>query len=73
MNSGSTIKHEAFLAFWLSRFVFPHSPYLIAVLLAIGTRISIAPAILARIHRDLSLLKEKDFCFSLVCWMKIVN
>lgn len=45
---------------------YPNSPYLIAVLLAIGTRISIAPAILARIYRDLSLLKEKDCCFSLV-------
>ncbi|KAK1581682.1 hypothetical protein Q3G72_008037 [Acer saccharum] len=66
MNSGSDIEHEAFLALWLSRYVFPISYPLvtqcvfpIAVHLAGGTKIALAPAILATIYRDLSLLKEK--------------
>ncbi|KAL9441543.1 hypothetical protein AB3S75_020107 [Citrus x aurantiifolia] len=66
MDSGSGIEHEAFLALWLSRFVFPRSYCLIvksvfpiAVHLARGTRIALAPAILASLYRDLSLLKEK--------------
>ncbi|KAH9651576.1 PMD domain-containing protein [Citrus sinensis] len=42
MDSGSKIEHEAFLALWLSR----------------GTRIALAPALLASIYRDLNLLKE---------------
>ncbi|KAK0602357.1 hypothetical protein LWI29_032582 [Acer saccharum] len=65
MDSGSEIEHEAFLAFWLTRFVFPVSSVIlravfpIAIHLARGTRIALAPAILAGIYRDLSLLKEK--------------
>ncbi|KAK0588457.1 hypothetical protein LWI29_001287 [Acer saccharum] len=66
MNSGSDIEHEAFLALWLSRFVFPisysivtQSVFPIAIHLAGGTKIALAPAILASIYRDLSLLKEK--------------
>ncbi|KAK0599574.1 hypothetical protein LWI29_006517 [Acer saccharum] len=65
MDSGSEIEHEAFLAFWLTRFVFPVSSVIvrtvfpIAIQLARGTRIALAPAILASIYRDLSLLKEK--------------
>ncbi|KAH9651611.1 PMD domain-containing protein [Citrus sinensis] len=66
MDSGSDIEHEAFLVLWLSRFVFPRSYCLIvksvfpiAVHLARGTRIALAPAILASLYRDLSLLKEK--------------
>ncbi|TXG67758.1 hypothetical protein EZV62_009033 [Acer yangbiense] len=66
MNTGSDIEHEAFLALWLSRFVFPISYSLvtqcvfpIAVHLARGTKIALAPTILAKIYRDLSLLKEK--------------
>ncbi|KAK0599276.1 hypothetical protein LWI29_003850 [Acer saccharum] len=65
MDSGSEIEHEAFLVFWLSRFVFPVSNAIvktifpIAVHLARGTRIALAPAVLAHIYRDLSLLKEK--------------
>ncbi|KAL5802530.1 hypothetical protein ACOSQ4_030835 [Xanthoceras sorbifolium] len=65
MDSGSEIEHEAFLAFWLSRFVFPDSSVIvrtifpIAIHLARGTRIALAPAVLASIYRDLSLLKEK--------------
>ncbi|KAK3199614.1 hypothetical protein Dsin_023029 [Dipteronia sinensis] len=65
MDSGSEIEHEAFLAFWLTRFVFPVSSVIlsavfpIAIHLAKGTRIALAPAVLAGIYRDLSLLKEK--------------
>ncbi|KAI9187042.1 hypothetical protein LWI28_023647 [Acer negundo] len=65
MDSGSEIEHEAFLVFWLSRFVFPVSKAIvktifpIAIHLARGTRIALAPAVLAHIYRDLSLLKEK--------------
>ncbi|KAI9185494.1 hypothetical protein LWI28_007896 [Acer negundo] len=65
MDSGSEIEHEAFLAFWLSRFVLPASSIIvkaifpIAIHLARGTRIALAPAVLAHIYRDLSLLKEK--------------
>ncbi|KAK0600397.1 hypothetical protein LWI29_014522 [Acer saccharum] len=65
MDSGSEIEHEAFLVFWLSRFVFPVSNEIvktifpIAIHLARGTRIALAPAVLAHIYRDLSLWKEK--------------
>ncbi|KAJ4726102.1 Serine/threonine-protein phosphatase 7 long form like [Melia azedarach] len=66
MDSGSEIEHEAFLVLWLSRFVIPSSFRLIvksvfpiAIHLAKGNRIALAPAILASIYRDLSLLKEK--------------
>ncbi|KAK3199612.1 hypothetical protein Dsin_023027 [Dipteronia sinensis] len=65
MDSGSEIEHEAFLALWLTRFVLPVSSVIvkaifpIAIHLARGTRIALAPAVLAGIYRDLSLLKEK--------------
>ncbi|TXG67704.1 hypothetical protein EZV62_008979 [Acer yangbiense] len=65
MGSGSEIEHEAFLAFWLSRFVLPtysvivKAIFPIATHLARGTRIALAPAVLAHIYRDFSLLKEK--------------
>ncbi|KAH9803563.1 PMD domain-containing protein [Citrus sinensis] len=65
MDSGSKIEHEAFLALWLSRYVFPSffcivvkSIFPLAVHLARGTRIALAPALLASIYRDLNLLKE---------------
>ncbi|PRQ31740.1 putative protein-serine/threonine phosphatase [Rosa chinensis] len=64
MNSGTFLEHEAFLAFWLSRYVFPdaHSTiqkhvFPIAIHLARGTRIALAPAVLASIYKDLTLLK----------------
>ncbi|TXG67768.1 hypothetical protein EZV62_009043 [Acer yangbiense] len=65
MDSGSEIEHEAFLVFWLSRFVFPVSKAIvktifpIAIHLARGTRIALAPAVHAHSYRDLNLLKEK--------------
>ncbi|XP_009781168.1 uncharacterized protein [Nicotiana sylvestris] len=66
MNSGHRFEHEAFLSLWLSRFVFPGNEYgkigihvfPIAVNLAKGTRLALAPAVLASIYRDLSLLKQ---------------
>ncbi|XP_057420550.1 uncharacterized protein LOC130714643 [Lotus japonicus] len=64
-SSGCELEHEAFLATWLSMFVFPHkrslvnkSLFPIAILLAGGNSIALAPAVLARIYKDLSLLKE---------------
>ena len=66
MGSGSTLEHEAFLSYWLSKFVFPLCEYRIerqnfpiAILLARGTRIALAPAVLSSIYSDLRLLKEK--------------
>ncbi|XP_055823287.1 uncharacterized protein LOC129891827 [Solanum dulcamara] len=66
MNSGRDYEHEAFLSLWLSRFVFPGNEYdkigthvfPIAVNLARGTLLALAPAVLASIYRDLSLLKQ---------------
>ncbi|CAI9784191.1 unnamed protein product [Fraxinus pennsylvanica] len=65
MDSGSEIEHEAFLAYWLSRFVFPcgHDLVLgtvfpISVHLVRGTKIALAPAVLASIYKNLSLLQE---------------
>ena len=66
MGSGSKLEHEAFLSYWLSKFVFPLCEYRIerqnfpiAILLARGTRIALAPAVLSSIYSDLGLLKEK--------------
>ncbi|ESQ55851.1 hypothetical protein EUTSA_v10027173mg [Eutrema salsugineum] len=55
------MEHEAFLVFWLSNFVFPDKSgcsiskavFPIAVRLARGERISLAPAVLANVYRDL--------------------
>lgn len=64
-KSGSELEHQAFLAYWLSRFVFPEANILqkralpIAIQLARGNRIALAPAVLACIYRDLSALKRK--------------
>ncbi|KAJ4917768.1 hypothetical protein Rs2_03318 [Raphanus sativus] len=56
-----SLEHEAFLAMWLSHFVFPHksrpsiSRHVLptAVRLARGERIALAPAVLAGLYRDL--------------------
>ncbi|CDY52047.1 BnaC08g48110D [Brassica napus] len=55
------MEHEAFLAFWLSNFVFPEKQgcsvskhvFSVAVRLARGERIALAPAVLACLYRDL--------------------
>ncbi|KAK6124575.1 hypothetical protein DH2020_041681 [Rehmannia glutinosa] len=64
MGSGSEIEHEAFLAYWLSRFVFPlwhqtigRTVLPIAVHMARGTKIALAPSVLASIYKSLTLLK----------------
>ncbi|XP_004295813.1 PREDICTED: uncharacterized protein LOC101295989 [Fragaria vesca subsp. vesca] len=65
VNSGSELEHEAFLAFWLSRYVFhdldrsiQKRAFPIAIHLARGTRIALAQSVLADIYNDLSLLKK---------------
>jgi len=66
IGKGSEIEHEAFLATWLSIFVFPHNylvtSYLfpIAILLARGNPFALALAVLASIYKDLSLFKKKN-------------
>ncbi|XP_051151829.1 uncharacterized protein LOC127265855 [Andrographis paniculata] len=64
MGSQSEIEHEAFLVYWLSRFVFPIASGIvnvdvlsIAARLGQGAKIALAPAVLAGIYRSLSLLK----------------
>ena len=63
IGKGNELEHEAFLATWLSIFVFPNEivkSYLfpIAIHLARGNPIALAPAVLASIYKDLSLLKK---------------
>ncbi|XP_058788194.1 uncharacterized protein LOC131662427 [Vicia villosa] len=65
IDKSSEIEHEAFLVTWLSIFVFPHKYYVvktclfpIAVHLARGNTIALAPAVLASLYKDLSLFKE---------------
>jgi len=71
VGKGSDIEHEAFITTWLSIFVFPHNnlvkSYLfpIAIHLARGNPIALAPAVLANIYKDLSLFKKK-----IVGWSK---
>ncbi|XP_040361519.1 uncharacterized protein LOC121049098 isoform X2 [Rosa chinensis] len=63
MNSGSELEHEAFLVFWLARYVFNHHNMVkeavisIAIRLARGIRVALAPAVLASIYKELSILK----------------
>ncbi|MQM15937.1 hypothetical protein Taro_048891 [Colocasia esculenta] len=60
------MEHVAFLSLWLSRFVFPGpssniiGPHVfpLAARLATGTRLALAPAVLASLYRDLRLIKE---------------
>ncbi|KAK7305076.1 hypothetical protein VNO77_42975 [Canavalia gladiata] len=67
MKGESQVEHEGFLSLWLSRFVFPATSYRsilksvfpVAIHLARGTQIALAPAVLASIYRDLSLLNNK--------------
>ncbi|XP_021867245.2 uncharacterized protein [Spinacia oleracea] len=66
MGTRQEFEHQAFLSFWLSRYVLPlddctinKSVFHIAVLLSRGKRIALAPAVLATIYRNLRLLKEQ--------------
>ncbi|KAL0716712.1 hypothetical protein Bca4012_066034 [Brassica carinata] len=62
---GDQMEHEAFLVFWLSNFVFPDKQgysvskdvFSIAVRLARGERIALAPAVLASLYRDLGKVR----------------
>lgn len=66
MKNESQVEHEAFLCLWLSRYVFPaiaintilKCVIPIAIHLARGTKIALAPAVLASIYRDLTLLRN---------------
>ncbi|KAK2984841.1 hypothetical protein RJ640_004666 [Escallonia rubra] len=71
LGSGHQLEHEAFLSLWLSRYVFPTSygcvaqnVFPIAIYLSRGIQIALAPAVLASIYRDLSLLKKWTNCNS---------
>ncbi|KAL1220891.1 putative serinePthreonine-protein phosphatase 7 long form [Cardamine amara subsp. amara] len=63
---GDQMEHEAFLALWLSFFVFPgktrrgisKNVFPIAVRLARGERIALAPAVLAKVYRDLDRVHD---------------
>jgi len=64
MNCGGELEHVAFLVLWLGYFVLPsrfhhlcETIFPIAVNLSSGTRIALAPAVLAHLYADLSLLK----------------
>jgi len=66
IDKDSEIEHEAFLATWLSIFVFPNryslvksSLFPIAIHLARGNPIALAPAVLASIYNDLSWFKKQ--------------
>ncbi|XP_066357765.1 uncharacterized protein [Miscanthus floridulus] len=64
-NADPVFEHAAFLALWLTRFVLPGHPestmrqavFPIAVRLARGERVALAPAVLASIYRDLREIK----------------
>ena len=65
IDKGSKIEHEAFLATWLSLFVFPRKNSMvksclfpIAIHLARGNSIALGPAVLASIYKDLTLFKK---------------
>ncbi|CAN6560732.1 unnamed protein product [Malus baccata var. baccata] len=64
INGGHELKHEAFLVYWLSRHVFNDGGIIhrhvfsIAIHLARGTRIALAPAILSSVYNDLGVLKK---------------
>ncbi|CAD5163703.1 unnamed protein product [Musa acuminata subsp. malaccensis] len=65
-REGDELEHIAFLALWLSRFVFPGPPVKtvkqhllpIAVRLGRGMRIALASAVLASLYRDMSAIKD---------------
>ncbi|KAK2441329.1 serine/threonine-protein phosphatase 7 long form protein [Trifolium repens] len=66
IDKGNKIEHEAFLATWMSIFVFPRDKdkkvksclFPIAIHLARGNPIALGPAVLASLYKDLSLFKK---------------
>lgn len=69
-QKGCNYEHVAFLSLWLSRFVFPSLPeesigkhvFPIAAHLSQGTRVALAPAVLAGLYKDLTFLKQQTLC-----------
>lgn len=63
MMAKSEYEHQAFIAYWLSRYVF-NSPVIekraisLAIRLAGGRRVVLAPSVLSCIYKDLSLIKS---------------
>ncbi|GKV42614.1 hypothetical protein SLEP1_g49997 [Rubroshorea leprosula] len=73
MEEDAQHEHEAFLSLWLSRYVLPSLPeevikkhvFRVAIHLSSGKRIALAPAVLASLYRNLTLLKEQAMSSSL--------
>ncbi|XP_027063169.2 uncharacterized protein [Coffea arabica] len=64
-GTGKKLEHEAFLALWLSRYVFPNyydfvskNVFPVAISLSRGFPVAVAPSLLASIYRDMGLLKK---------------
>ena len=73
MGTRGELEHAAFLGLWLSYFVLPtrychvdQAVLSIAIHLSRGTRIALAPPVLAHLYADLSLLKEHIIGFKTV-------
>ncbi|PPS18963.1 hypothetical protein GOBAR_AA01609 [Gossypium barbadense] len=82
MGTGHELEHEAFLSLWLSNFVFVTSTSIhyvgkhvfpIAIHLARGNRVTLATAVLSRIYKDLSWLKDRIFYSVVVQTNELVN
>ncbi|KAK6269716.1 hypothetical protein POUND7_006821 [Theobroma cacao] len=67
MEEEREYEHVAFLSFWLSRYVFPSLPekivakhvFPVAIHLSSNTRMALAPAVLASLYKNLTLLKNQ--------------
>lgn len=65
MGRQKAYEHEAFLVLWLSKYIFAsakntisHETFHLAIFLARGRRIALAPAVLATLYRDLHFLQS---------------
>nr|VDC64910.1 unnamed protein product [Brassica rapa] len=71
-----SLEHEAFLAMWLSILVFPHMSrrvFPVAVRLARGERVALAPAVLASVYRDLGAITGDDESYHPKSLLKLVQ
>ncbi|GJV77909.1 serine/threonine-protein phosphatase 7 long form-like protein [Tanacetum coccineum] len=64
-NNQNVHEHEAFIALWLSKYLFPSvkdtvlpDTFALAIHLARGRKMALAPAVLATLYRDLHLLQN---------------
>ncbi|XVF77545.1 hypothetical protein PTKIN_Ptkin14bG0053600 [Pterospermum kingtungense] len=82
MGTGNDLEHEAFLSLWLSKFVLVKSTsckyigkhvFPIAIHLARGIRVALAPAVLSSIYKDLSLFKNWFFGSNVVQINELVD